>query len=114
MNKSTIPGLYKDDLSSYLFGVSYTTNNNVTSGFIWSDCYIDFTSQGNHLFPLTKTSKYTSFDLCTFINDHRQCTYIVFILQSLVWKTKLKSIKPLSTFWLKFSESVYIILPMLS
>lgn len=45
LNKSTIPGLYKDDLSTYLFGVSYTTKHNVTSGFIWSDCYIDFTSQ---------------------------------------------------------------------
>jgi len=62
LNKSTIPGLYKDDLSTYLFGVSYTTNNNVSSGFIWTDCYVDFTSQGNHLFPVSKTSKYTSFD----------------------------------------------------
>lgn len=99
MKKSIIPGLYKDDLSTYLFGVSYTTNNNVTSGFIWSDCYIDFTSQGNHLYPVTKTSQYTSFDWCTFmiIDNVRIKNKIieiknynfVLMLQSLVCKKML-------------------------
>jgi hypothetical protein len=99
LKKSIIPGIYKDDLSTYLFGVSYTTNNNVTSGFIWSDCYIDFTSQGNHLYPVTKTSKYTSVDWCTFMiidNVHIKNKKIkiknynfVFMLQNLVCKKML-------------------------
>ncbi|CAC5381540.1 unnamed protein product [Mytilus coruscus] len=37
---STLPGPFTN-ASTYLFGVSYTSMNNMTSGFKWSDCYID-------------------------------------------------------------------------
>lgn len=41
-NNSIVPGV-KSNASSYLFGVSYTTTT-ISSGFVWSDCYIDQTA----------------------------------------------------------------------
>lgn len=47
-SNSTIPGMFIESLS-YLFGLSYTTVDNRTVGFNWSNCYIDLSTSE---FPL--------------------------------------------------------------
>ncbi|XP_071139786.1 uncharacterized protein [Mytilus edulis] len=43
---SALPGPLTNS-STYLFGVSYTSRNNMSSGFKWSDCFIDVNKEFN-------------------------------------------------------------------